>query len=71
MEEVIKTKDTISLWVHLFEGCRNNNTGTVERAEGQHFPQWEGARVCFEQGDKRKDLEKRLRMQGILLLDYK
>lgn len=45
-------------------------TGTVERAEGQHFPQREGAKVCFEQGDKGKD-SKRLRMQRILVLDYK
>lgn len=70
VEEVIKTKDAISLWVHLFEGCGNNKTGTVERAEGQHFPQREGAKVCFEQGDKGKD-SKRLRMQRILVLDYK
>lgn len=72
VEEVIKSKEVISVWVKLFQGYGNNNkTGKVERAEGQHFPQGKGARICFQQGGEGKVSEKRLRMQGILLLKYK
>ena len=43
MEVVMKSKEVISLLraFKLFGGCGNNNNnkiGTIDRAEGQHFP---------------------------------
>lgn len=41
MEVVMKSKEVMSLLraFKLFEGCGNNSkTGTIDRAEGQHFP---------------------------------
>lgn len=56
VEEVIKSKGVISLWVKLFQDYgKNNKTGEVERAEGQRFPQGKGARICFQQGGEGKD----------------
>lgn len=37
VEEVIKTKDAISVWVHLFEACGNNRTGLLRGQRGSIF----------------------------------